>query len=75
MERFAIHIDRKEEMQALAQRNFIEQEERSRKKSESEIGYGECANALLKMWIDNVVTDGEYYRIINKLNRFWGKDP
>ena len=74
MERFAIHVDSKEEMQALAQRNFIEQEERSRKKSESEIGYGECANALLKMWVDNVITDGEMHRIVNKLKKFYGKN-
>lgn len=32
------------------------------------IGYGECANAMLKMWIDNVLTDGEYNRIMDKLN-------
>ena len=33
-----------------------------------EIGYAECANAMLKMWIDNVLTDGEYNRIMDKLN-------
>ena len=38
-----------------------------------EIGYDDCANALLKMWMDNVLTDGEYYRIANKLNVKWGK--
>ena len=38
-----------------------------------EIGYKECANALLKMWMDNVLTDGEYYRIADKLNKKWGK--
>lgn len=38
-----------------------------------EIGYDDCANALLKMWMDNVLTDGEYYRIANKLNEKWGK--
>lgn len=27
-----------------------------------------CINALLKMWVDNVVTDGEYFRILDKLN-------
>ena len=36
-----------------------------------EIGYWECSNALLKMWIDNVLTDGEYYRIADKLNTYW----
>ena len=38
-----------------------------------EIGYDECANALLKMWMDGVLTDGEYYRIANVLNAKWGK--
>lgn len=38
-----------------------------------EIGYDDCANALLKMWMDNVLTDGEYYRIADKLNKKWGK--
>lgn len=32
------------------------------------ISYMECANAMLKMWIDNVLTDGEYNRIMDKLN-------
>ena len=33
-----------------------------------EIGYAECANAMLKMWIDKVLTDGEYNRIMYRLN-------
>lgn len=33
-----------------------------------EIRYNDCANAMLKMWMDNVLTDGEYYRIMDKLN-------
>ena len=36
-----------------------------------EIGYAECANAMLKMWIDKVLTDGEYNRIMDKLNAYW----
>ena len=36
-----------------------------------EIGYSDCANAMLKMWIDNVLTDGEYNRIMDKLNAHW----
>lgn len=36
-----------------------------------EIGYSECANAMLKMWIDNILTDGEYSRIMDKLNAHW----
>lgn len=38
-----------------------------------EIGYDQCANAMLKMWMDNVVTDREYNRIMNKLNKYYGK--
>ena len=33
-----------------------------------EIEYAECANAMLKMWIDNVLTDGEYNRVMDRLN-------
>jgi hypothetical protein len=36
----------------------------------AEIDYHYCANALLKMWIDNVLTDGEYNKIMDKLNDF-----
>ena len=36
-----------------------------------EIGYTDCANAMMKMWMDEVVTDGEYNRIIDKLNARW----
>lgn len=32
------------------------------------IEYQDCANVLLKLWMDNVLTDGEYYKIICKLN-------
>ena len=35
------------------------------------IGYGECASAMLKMWMDNVLTDGEYNHIMYKLNKHW----
>lgn len=35
------------------------------------IGYRDCANAMMKMWMDNVVTDGEYNRIMDKLNTYW----
>lgn len=36
------------------------------------IDYQDCSNAMLKMWMDNVVTDGEYNRIMDKLNTHWG---
>lgn len=37
------------------------------------IDYQGCSNAMLKMWMDNVVTDGEYNRIMDKLNAYWRK--
>jgi hypothetical protein len=37
------------------------------------IGYRECSDAMLKMWMDNVLTDDEYYRIMDKLNAKWSK--
>lgn len=45
----------------------------SRQPEPKEIGYAKCANAMLKMWIDYVLTDGEYNRIMDKLNKHWGK--
>lgn len=36
-----------------------------------EIGYDQCANAMLKMWMDNVVTDEEYNRIMDRLNKLY----
>jgi len=38
------------------------------------IEYRDCANAMLQMWMDNVVTDGEYNRIMDKLNAHWGME-
>lgn len=38
-----------------------------------EIDYRDCSNAMLKMWIDNVLTDGEYNRIMDKLNVYWAE--
>ncbi|MBQ6482735.1 MAG: hypothetical protein IJI45_16625 [Anaerolineaceae bacterium] len=37
------------------------------------VDYRDCAMAMMRMWMDNVVKDGEYYRIMDKLNKFWGK--
>lgn len=33
-----------------------------------EITYRDCANALLKMWMDDVLTDSEYRKIMDRLN-------
>ena len=34
------------------------------------INYRVCANALLMMWMDKVLTDGEYSHIMDKLNAY-----
>lgn len=52
---------------------YINDYYKSNKPEPHEIGYDDCSNALLKMWMDNVLTDGEYYRIADKLNEKWGK--
>ena len=33
------------------------------------IDYEVCANAMLKMWMENILTDSEYYHIMDKLNK------
>lgn len=38
------------------------------------ISYLDCSNAMLKMWMDNVLTDGEYNRIMDKLNAKYEED-
>lgn len=35
---------------------------------ECQVSYADCANAMLKMWIDKVLTDSEYNRIMDRLN-------
>ena len=37
------------------------------------ITYKDCSDAMLKMWIENVLTDGEYNRIMDKLNEWYIK--
>jgi len=41
---------------------------------EKPIDYQDCSDALLRMWMDNVITDGEYWRIMDKLNAHWEKE-
>ena len=33
------------------------------------INYQSCADALLKMWMDKILSDGEYYKIMDRLNK------
>ena len=36
-----------------------------------EIGYRECSDALLKMWMDKVITDRQYHSILRTLFLYW----
>ena len=38
------------------------------------INYADCANALLKLWMENVLTDSEYHRISDKLEKAHNKE-
>lgn len=38
------------------------------------VEYRDCANAMLRMWMDKVVTDGEYNRIMDKLDTHWRRE-
>ena len=33
--------------------------------------YKEYSDTLLKLWIDNLITDGEYNRIMDRVNAVW----
>lgn len=39
------------------------------KRRQSEIKYSDCANALLKLWMENIITDGQYNLIMDRLNK------
>ena len=54
-------IDRDEAVKAWRQLSSAESEIKP-------ISYTDCSNAMLKMWMDNVLTDGEYNKIMDKLN-------
>lgn len=45
----------------------------SAQQEQHEIGYFECANVMLKMWNDNILTNGEYKHIMDKLNTHWAE--
>ncbi len=34
------------------------------------ITYHDCSNAMMMMWMDKIVTDGEYNKIMDRLNKF-----
>ena len=37
------------------------------------IDYQTCSDAMLKMWMEKVLTDGEYNRVMDKLNKAHGE--
>ena len=38
------------------------------------VGYTYCANALMKLWMENIITDGQYSSIMDKLNLAFKED-
>lgn len=38
-------------------------------KTQNQITYRDCSDALLMLWMDNIITDGEYNRIMDRLNK------
>ncbi len=38
-----------------------------------EMGYTDCALAILKMWMDEVIKTDEYYDIMDRLSVYWKK--
>mgnify|MGYP006932843705 CR=1 FL=1 len=39
-----------------------------------DLNYEVCSNTLLMLWMDNILTDGEYNRIMDKLNAYTEKE-
>lgn len=39
------------------------------------ISYRDCTDAMMKMWMMNVLTDGQYNRIMDKLNANYSLSP
>lgn len=66
-------ISRQAAIEAMGKAEWAKERLRELPSAEPEIkpiSYEDCANAMLMMWMDNVVTDGEYSRIMDKLNKF-----
>ena len=38
------------------------------------IGYQECTDAMLMMWMEYIITDKEYNNIMDRLNRNYNKE-
>ena len=38
-------------------------------KEQNHITYRDCSDALLMLWMDSIITDGEYNRIMDRLNK------
>lgn len=43
-------------------------------KSNGYLGYRNCADVLLILWMEGILTHGEYSRIMDKLNVFFLKN-
>ena len=38
-------------------------------RKDTPITYQDCSDAMLKLWMDDILTDGEYNRIMDRLNK------
>ena len=39
------------------------------------VSYQDCADAIMMMWMEKIITDSQYNKIMGRLNKWrWGKD-
>jgi len=55
----------------LCGKNILTVGIRRKEKAMSVKEYKEYSDTLLKLWIDNLITDGEYNRIMDRVNAVW----
>lgn len=70
---FELYVQKEWENNEISNSDWIQFREwlRDQETVVDPIEYRDCANAMLRMWMDGVVTDGEYGRIMDKLNAYW----
>ena len=73
---FELYVQKEWENNEISNSDWIQFREwlRDQETAVEPIEYRDCANAMLRMWMDGVVTDGEYNRIMDKLNAYWRKE-
>lgn len=71
MDGYEVYVDMKSVNKKLYDNKNLSNAIKALPSAEQEIKpitYCDCANAMLMMWMDNIVTDGEYNRIMDRLN-------